>query len=101
MKGRFQTFDELKAIIINRKKSEEHNKVYWIKIKKMAFKRNSLKIKFSWPAEKDAELQCVDLCRNKRAKEPTMQRLIAFQPKELYICGSKVKGTKLIKLQTN
>ena len=94
MKGRFQTFDELKAIIINRKKSEEHNKVNWMKIKKMAFKRNSLKMRFSWSAEKDAELQCVDFCRNKRAVEPTMQRLIAFQPKELCISGLKVKGAK-------
>ena len=94
MKERFETFDELKAIIINRKKSEQHNKVNWMKIKKMVFKRNSLKMKYSWSAEKDADLQCVDFCRNRRAVEPTMQRLMAFKPKELYIGGLKVKGAK-------
>ena len=91
MGGKFKSFEDLSAIIINRQKSETHSKVKWMQIKQMKFERNSLKMQFTWAT---GETHTVDFCRNKRAVEPTIERVVDFQPKKLYTGGLQIKGAK-------
>ena len=65
MIGKFQTFDELDAILINRQKTECGENVAWIKIKWMRYTRGFLKMEFKWSMAADAEIYTVDFCRNK------------------------------------
>ena len=60
----------------------------------MQFSRGSLKMNFKWDMESNSDVKTVDFCRNKRVAEATMARLMQFEPKELYLGGLKIKGTK-------
>ena len=87
MVGKFQTFDDLDAILINRQKTECGENFAWMKIKLMRFTRGSLKMEFRWNMAADAEIYTVDFCRNKRAPGPTMKRLLSFRSKKMYTGG--------------
>ena len=94
MDVKFVSHDELNAILVNRKKYESGEMVQWLKIKWMQFSRGSLKMNFKWDMESNSDVKTVEFCRNKRVAEATMARLMQFEPKELYLGGLKIKGTK-------